>query len=105
MVKQSATATVSGHHRHLIKWTDEWTVLPQTYIDIGLWYCLSMDKLKLTGPNMGRVVNSRLGCACASCAIANITKWPSLKLKTWPKQLLGFLPLAFALPGLSFCKF
>ncbi len=29
---------------------------------------------------------------------AFITKWPNLKLKTWPKQLLGSLPLAFALP-------
>ncbi len=25
-------------------------------------------------------------------------KQPNLKLKTWPKQLLGYLPLAFALP-------
>jgi hypothetical protein len=26
-------------------------------------------------------------------------KWPNLKLKTRPKQLLGSLPLAFVLPG------
>ncbi len=31
---------------------------------------------------------------------AYITKWPNLKLKTWPKQLLGCLPLAFVLPVL-----
>jgi hypothetical protein len=28
-----------------------------------------------------------------------LSKWPNLKLKTRPKQLLGSLPLAFALPG------
>jgi hypothetical protein len=28
-------------------------------------------------------------------------KWPSLKLKTWPKQLLGYLLLDIALPNLS----
>jgi hypothetical protein len=27
-------------------------------------------------------------------------KRPNLKLKTWQKQFLGSLPLAFALPGL-----
>jgi hypothetical protein len=26
-------------------------------------------------------------------------KQPNLKLKTWTKQLLGYLPIAFALPG------
>jgi hypothetical protein len=28
-------------------------------------------------------------------------KQPNLKLKTWPEQLLGYLLLAFALPGYS----
>ncbi len=28
----------------------------------------------------------------------NFVKQPNLKLKTWLKQLLGFLPLAFELP-------
>jgi hypothetical protein len=32
----------------------------------------------------------------------HFVKQPKLKLKTRPKQLLGFLPLAFELPGLSF---
>ncbi len=27
---------------------------------------------------------------------------PNLELKTWPKQLLGSLPLVIALPALSF---
>ncbi len=57
-----------------------------------------MDKLKLTGRNLGRVSNYRLGHACIDHAIVHITKQPSLKLKTRPKQLLGSLLLAFALP-------
>jgi len=28
----------------------------------------------------------------------HFVKQPNLKLKTWPKQLLGYLPLAFELP-------
>jgi len=58
-----------------------------------------MDKLNLTGRNLGRVFNSRLGHACICHAIACITRRPNLKLKTRPKQFLGSLPLAFALPG------
>ncbi len=57
-----------------------------------------MDKLKLTGQNLGRVFNSRLGLACIYHANAYVTKQPNLKLKTRPKQLLDSLPLAFALP-------
>jgi hypothetical protein len=58
----------------------------------------SIDKLKVTGLNLGRVFNSRLGRACIGRAIVHITKQPKLKLKTRPKQLLGSLPFAFALP-------
>ncbi len=66
-----------------------------------------MDKLKLTGRNLGRVFNSRLGHACKGHTIEHITKQPNLKLETRPKQLLGSLPLAFTLPGyvLSFIHF
>jgi hypothetical protein len=35
---------------------------------------LVMDKLKLTGQNMGRVFKTRLGCACICRAIAYLTK-------------------------------
>ncbi len=50
-----------------------------------------MDKLKLTGyKNLGRVFKSRH---------AITLKQTNLKLKTQPKQLLGYLPLAFTLPG------
>ncbi len=52
-----------------------------------------MVKLKLTGQNLSRVFNSRLGRACINHAIANITKQPNIKWKTRPKQLLGSLPL------------
>ncbi len=58
-----------------------------------------MDKLKLTGLNLGRVFHSRLGRACIGHEIVHLTKQPNLKLKTWPKQLLGSLPLAFMLPA------
>ncbi len=57
-------------------------------------------QLELTGQNLGRVLNSRLGRACICRAIAYMTKRPNLKLKTRRKQLLGFLPLAFAHPEL-----
>ncbi len=58
-----------------------------------------MDKLNIRGRNLGQVFNSKLGRAHRAQAILHITKQPNLKLKTWPKQLLGSLPLAFALPG------
>ncbi len=58
-----------------------------------------MDKLKLTGRNLGRVFYSGLGRACIGRAIVHRTKQPNLKLKTRPKQLLGSLPLASVLPG------
>ncbi len=61
-----------------------------------------MDKLKLTGRNLGQVFNSRLGRACMCCAIAYVTKQSYLNLKTWPKQLLDYLLFDFVLPG--FCQ-
>ncbi len=61
---------------------------------------MCMGKIKLTGQNLGWVFNSRLGHACMFRVIAYITKQPNLKLKTWPKQLLGSLLLAFSSPGL-----
>jgi hypothetical protein len=57
------------------------------------------DKLRLTGQNLCQVFNSGLRGACIYHAIAHIMKQLNLKLKTWPKQLLGSLPLAFALPA------
>jgi hypothetical protein len=57
-----------------------------------------MYKIKLPGPTLAQVFNSSLGCVCIGHSIAYITKRPNLKLKTRPKQLLGSLPLAIALP-------
>ena len=65
----------------------------------NLHLVFTIDKLKLTGRNLGQVFNSRLGRACIGHAIVHIAKQPNLKLKTQPKQLLGSLTLAFALPG------
>jgi hypothetical protein len=58
-----------------------------------------MDKLQLTGQNLGRVFNSRSGRVHALQLHFSETKQPNLKLKTRPKQLLGSLPLVIALPG------
>jgi hypothetical protein len=77
-----------------------------TKVDSNIWPTEAMfleswvmDKLKLTGQNLGRVFNSRLVRACIGYGNVHITKQPNLKLKTWPKRLLGSLPLAFMLTG------
>jgi hypothetical protein len=59
-----------------------------------------MEKRMLIGQTEGQVFNSRLGRVSICGAIAYITKQVNLKLKTWPKQLLGSNPLAFTLPSL-----
>ncbi len=58
-----------------------------------------MDKLHLTGQNLGRVFNFRNGRVHAVHVLCCGVKLPNLKLKTWPKQLLGSLPLDIALPA------
>jgi hypothetical protein len=58
----------------------------------------SMDKLKLTGRNLGRVFKFRRVCLHTIRLYYFETKLPNLKLKTRPKQLLGSLPLDIALP-------
>ncbi len=58
-----------------------------------------MDKLQLKGQNLGRVFNSRSGRMRAMHLCCFEAKGPNLKLKTWPKQLLGSLSLAFAPPA------
>jgi hypothetical protein len=57
-----------------------------------------MDKLQLSGRNLGRVFNSRSGCLCAIQLNWFETKLPGLKMKTRPKQLLGSLPSDIMLP-------
>jgi hypothetical protein len=54
-----------------------------------------MDKLQLTGQNLGRVFDSRSGSVHALQLHFSETEQPNLELKTRPKQLLGSLPLVF----------
>jgi hypothetical protein len=58
-----------------------------------------MDKLQLTGQNLGRVFNFSNGHELIVHFLCYGVKLPNLKLKTQPKQLLGLLPLDIALPG------
>jgi hypothetical protein len=58
-----------------------------------------MDKLQLTGQNLGRVFNFRFCHLHAEHFWCYQINLPNLKLKTWPKQLLGSLPLGIALAG------
>jgi hypothetical protein len=60
-----------------------------------------MDKLQLTGQNLGQVFNFRNGRVHAKHFLHYRLKLPNLKLKTRPKQLLGSLPLDIALPEQS----
>jgi len=65
-----------------------------------------MDKRKLIGWDRGQVFGCGSGFARLYRAITLTTKQPNLKLKTRPKQLLGYLLLAFAasLPSTSLDK-
>jgi hypothetical protein len=58
-----------------------------------------MDKLQLTGQNLGRVFNSKIGGVHAVQLHFSETEQPNLKLKTRPKQLLVSLPLVIELPA------
>ncbi len=56
-----------------------------------------MDKLKLTGQNLGRVFNSRLGCSCIDHAIVHITKRPNL-VENSAQTAFRFSPISFRTP-------
>jgi hypothetical protein len=58
-----------------------------------------MDKLQLTGQNLGRVFNFKSGHLHADTFLVLSVKRPNLQLKTWPEQLLAYLPLVNALPS------
>jgi hypothetical protein len=58
-----------------------------------------MDKLQLTGQNLGRVFKFRRGCIHVIQLYYFETKLPKLKLKTRPKQLLGSLLVDIMLPA------
>jgi hypothetical protein len=57
--------------------------------------CMNMFRLKWH--ILGHVFNSRCGRACVGRSLHSWQKELNLKLKTRPKQLLGYLLLAFAL--------
>jgi hypothetical protein len=59
---------------------------------------VDMDELKLTGGNLGPVFNSRCGHACFAVQLHSEQKQSAYKLKTRPKQFLGWLQLALAIP-------
>ncbi len=63
------------------------------WLSMGCLKSYNMDKLELTGQNLGRVFNSRWGRTCVCHAIAVSIKQPSLKLKTGSKLLFGSLPI------------
>jgi hypothetical protein len=46
---------------------------------------------------LGLVFNSRCERSCIALITSVTPKLPNFKLKTWFEQLLGFLPLTFAL--------
>jgi hypothetical protein len=58
-----------------------------------------MDKLQLTGQNIGRVFNFRNGRMHAVHLLCYRVKLLNLKMKTWPEQLLGSLLLDIMLPS------
>ncbi len=60
-----------------------------------------MDKLQLTGQNLGRVFKFRSGRAHVAHLLCYAVKQLNLKMKTRPKQLLGSFPLDIALPCLQ----
>jgi hypothetical protein len=57
---------------------------------IKLFKAAIMDKLKLTGLDLGQVFNYRCGCACTKINTCTSTKQPNLELKTQPKEVLGY---------------
>ena len=61
-----------------------------------------MDKLQPAGQNLGRVFNFQSGHLHAATFLVLLVKLPNLQLKTRLKQLLGYLPSAFALPVLAY---
>jgi hypothetical protein len=64
-----------------------------------------MDKLQLTGQNLGRVFNFGSGRVHAVHLLYYGVKLPNLKLKTRPKQVLGSLPLHIVLPATTYLKY
>jgi hypothetical protein len=64
-----------------------------------------MDKLELTGQNLGLVFNFKSGHFHALHFWCYKVKLRNLKLKTRPKQLLGSLPLVIVIPDVTVTAF
>jgi hypothetical protein len=62
-----------------------------------------MDKLQLTGQNLGRVFNSKTGFMYPMRLYCFEAKLNNLKLKTQPQQLLGYILFDILLPGSDNC--
>ncbi len=58
-----------------------------------------MDQLQLPVQILDQEFNFENGCEYAVHFLCYEVKLPNLKLKTWPKQLLGSLPIDIVLPG------
>jgi len=76
------------------------SIFPST-LTLNEWK-LFTDKLKLTGQNLVQILKFRRDCLHVIQSYYLETKLPDLKLKTRPKQLLGYLRVDIALPDLSF---
>ncbi len=63
------------------------------YAECCTFYKLSIDKLQLTGQNLGRIFNFRSGHSHSAHLWYYWLKLINLKLKTWPKQLQSSLLL------------
>jgi hypothetical protein len=63
-----------------------------------------MDKLKLTGQNWAEFSTLDEPILAYAMQLHSSLKQPNLKLKTRPKQFLGYLLLAYALPRSEFSK-
>jgi hypothetical protein len=59
-------------------------------------YC--MDKLKLTGQNLGRVFNFKFELVCPYLAIELITKTAQLKVENLAQTTFRFSPVSFRAP-------
>jgi hypothetical protein len=57
-----------------------------------------MDKFKLTGQNLGRVLTPEVSVNMPCIYICYQSNLSNLKLKTRPKQLYDFIPLVISLP-------
>ncbi len=87
----------ASSRQHSIHYTDEHSSLLRKNVT----FTLLKDKLQLRRQNLGRVFNFRSGCMHAMHLCCCESGRPNLKLKTQPKQLLGSLPLASVLPGVT----